>query len=136
MENNFTAESAARALGFELGARYLNGYWRRVHVIEAAGWVMNGSAPTPWVRSRWADGHSTVHSTPFEHRAGVRDQLLSATPADDDLRTAYEQSPLCQSTRLSFERALNVPGMRAALSGLLACRRRHQTQSRQLGLGF
>lgn len=69
METNRHDPQAALALGFELGKTYRNDYWGQNHTITQA-WMNNG---WPVVRSLWADGRTTTHST----ARGKRDQEIA-----------------------------------------------------------
>ena len=58
-----------KALGYEVGKTYYNGYWGARHYIREIRehWL------APEIVSEWEDGYITIHSTPFDKK---RDKLI------------------------------------------------------------
>ncbi|MGH9697945.1 MAG: hypothetical protein ACRD5R_05145 [Candidatus Acidiferrales bacterium] len=63
------AASAARYLGYELGATYFDACWGQHHTIIAAGRDSNGYL---YVVSHWQDGGVTKHATYFDPKRDKR----------------------------------------------------------------
>ncbi len=51
-----------KALGFEKGKTYYCGYWKKKHTVVD----IREHFITPEIVSKWEDGQTTIHSTPFD----------------------------------------------------------------------
>lgn len=69
-----TRDSAAAALGYQIGVTYLDHYWGARHTVIDAGWD-TAYFPGPWVKSQWyredGDVDFTIHATRRDPRDGI-----------------------------------------------------------------